>query len=505
MRRSRSSSTASTSNSTSTSRRRRLAQSHAGELPPSIWYFAQLGLVEVAYQLRRVNHHLKVFVRRCARRPSCLLRQMTSICSSTAAAPSTCTTRRRACARSSPTISAARRTRNFVNPGASAAAVPIEGFPRPGATVDKRPSRSESRGRLRVHRPPHAAPPARLHDDRPEAVRPEPRRAPACRSGLKEVVNQVGSTRIASEYLNEIAALPRQRRPASRVLRRAARSERALARQEVRGTSSTHTTPRPRRSDDPRAHLLHALPLGPPRPRRAGPACPASRVQTLPAPRRADFQPATGSCQTPPHYLVHPVLLGADRACSIRATCSNHDPSNLIGNGRPWKDASDRQLVSLMVLRADLDGFGSLMQRGLDLAVRDALRRAIEHHAADCLHASFGEGDSLMLVDDRILTLIKAVRRIMEEVSEVPGQPAPARRHRVRAGGRARARRRSAGDRGRVGDPGRVANRAAGAPRRDLGDRRGRRDSGDDRYDLSRRAGRRGARPPSCATTARST
>ena len=76
-----------------------------------------------------------------------------------------------------------------------------------------------------------------------------------------------------------------------------------------------------------------------------------------------------------------------------------------------------------MVLRADLDGFGSLMQRGLDVAVRDALRRAIEHHAADCLHASVGEGDSLMLVDDRVLTLIKAVRRIMEEVSEVPGSP----------------------------------------------------------------------------------
>ena len=33
----------------------------AGELSPDIWHFAQLGLVEVAYQLRRVNHHLKVF------------------------------------------------------------------------------------------------------------------------------------------------------------------------------------------------------------------------------------------------------------------------------------------------------------------------------------------------------------------------------------------------------------------------------------------------------------
>jgi hypothetical protein len=33
----------------------------AGEQSPDIWHFAQLGLVEVAYQLRRINHHLKVF------------------------------------------------------------------------------------------------------------------------------------------------------------------------------------------------------------------------------------------------------------------------------------------------------------------------------------------------------------------------------------------------------------------------------------------------------------
>ncbi len=32
-----------------------------GELSPNIWHFAQLGLVEVTYQLRRINHHIKVF------------------------------------------------------------------------------------------------------------------------------------------------------------------------------------------------------------------------------------------------------------------------------------------------------------------------------------------------------------------------------------------------------------------------------------------------------------
>src|SRR5258705_7645600 len=36
--------------------------SHAGELSPNVWYFSQMGLVEVAYQLRRISHQLKVFV-----------------------------------------------------------------------------------------------------------------------------------------------------------------------------------------------------------------------------------------------------------------------------------------------------------------------------------------------------------------------------------------------------------------------------------------------------------
>src|SRR5690349_7690949 len=36
--------------------------SHAGALSPNVWYFSQMGLVEVAYQLRRVSHQLKVFV-----------------------------------------------------------------------------------------------------------------------------------------------------------------------------------------------------------------------------------------------------------------------------------------------------------------------------------------------------------------------------------------------------------------------------------------------------------
>src|SRR5262245_7646155 len=40
---------------------RGVSPSVTGEVSPNVWYWAQLGLVEVAYQLRRINHHLKVF------------------------------------------------------------------------------------------------------------------------------------------------------------------------------------------------------------------------------------------------------------------------------------------------------------------------------------------------------------------------------------------------------------------------------------------------------------
>jgi class 3 adenylate cyclase len=145
------------------------------------------------------------------------------------------------------------------------------------------------------------------------------------------------------------------------------------------------------------------------------------RVQRFLPPGQEIFQP-DGILPASTHYVVHPVL-GGMIARLNPMYAERIDRINIIGNGRPWRDATDRQLKSLMVLRADVDGFGHLMQRGLDHAVREAVRRAVDEFAADCLHASVGDGDSLMLVDDRILALIKAARRIMEEVSEAPGSP----------------------------------------------------------------------------------
>ena len=231
-RRSRSSSTTSTSTSTSTSRAVGRA-SDTGEMSPSIWYFAQMGLVEVAYQLRRVNHHLKVFA--AVRKEAFLKLRRDDV--DGAAVPRQRHRhplhRSRACARSSSTTSAARRTATSsipellrTNPdrrrSSARASVANAVHPRGG-------------GRLRLHRPAHAAPAARLHDHRPEALRPAAAASAACAERFKEVVNQAANE-IARRVPERDRALPRQRRPAAGV-RRACRPTCSGARRSR--TSST--------------------------------------------------------------------------------------------------------------------------------------------------------------------------------------------------------------------------------------------------------------------------
>jgi hypothetical protein len=384
--------------------------SHTGEVSPSIWYFAQMGLVEVAYQLRRVNHHLKVFA---AVRKEAFLRfdEMTSMVQQY----------RGSAIDMHYTVESLReifvnnlrreKDRNFVIPEL-ARSRPIEGFLGRASVDNAFTHESEDAfeyiARHTLHRPRDFMTIGQKLSDLSPAERRVPER-------FKEVVNQAANE-IASEYLNEIAPYLGNV-DLQRVL--GALSSNVLRRQEVEDIFYAHNAAAAA-SDDLehifcmlyRAGLLGHLELD---------HVSGKRVQRFLRPGEQIFQP-DGLLPDSAYYLVHPVLSGLIARLNP-SYVQQHDRINLIGNGRPWKDASDRQLMSLMVLRADLDGFGSLMQRGLDLAVRDAMRRAIEHHAADCLHASFGEGDSLMLVDDRILTLIKAVRRIMEEVSEVPGSP----------------------------------------------------------------------------------
>ena len=384
--------------------------SHTGEVSPSIWYFAQMGLVEVAYQLRRVNHHLKVFA---AVRKEAFLRfdEMTSMVQQY----------RGSAVDMHYTVESLReifvnnirreKERNLVAPEL-ARSRPIEAFLGQASVVNAFTHEAEDVfeyiARHTLHRPRDFMTVGQKLSDLIPAERRVPER-------FKEVVNQAANE-IASEYLNEIAPYLGNV-DLTRVLGQL--SSNVLRRQEVEDIFYAHNASASVADDLEhifcmlfRAGLLGHLDLD---------HVSGKRVQRFLRPGEQIFQP-DGCLPDSSHYLVHPVLSGLIARLNP-SYVQLHDKVNLVGNGRPWKDPTDRQLKSLMVLRADLDGFGSLMQRGLDHPVRDALHQALERYAGDCLHASVGEGDSLLLVDDRILTLIKAARRIMEEVSEVPGSP----------------------------------------------------------------------------------
>ena len=488
-----SSSTTSTSTSTST-----CAPSAAPATPARCRRTSgtspQMGLVEVAYQLRRVNHHLKVFA---AVRKEAFLRfdEMTSMVQQYRGSAVDTHYTSTACARSSSTTSAARRTATWCCPSWRAPARSRRSSARrrsstPSPTKPRTPFDYIARHTL--HRPrDFMTIGQRLSDLRP-AERSAPER-------FKEAVN-LAATEIAAEYLNEIAPylgnVDLQMRAGAPVV------ERAAARRG--GGDLLHRTTPPPASRTSwstssaccfAAGLLGHVDLD---------HVSGKRVQRFLRPGEQIFQP-DGILPDSSHYAVHPVLTGLIARLNP-GYVQRIDKVNLIGNGRPWKDATDRQLKSLMVLRADLDGFGALMQRGLDDAVRDAMRRAVERYAARLPARVARRGRRAA-----------AGRRPHPEPDQGGAphhggdlrgarQPAHAHRHRRRPGGGARARRGAAGDRGRQRRAGRLAHRAARPPGRDLGDR------GDPRRPRRRPTPSSAPNPsptrratPSAAPTARST
>lgn len=384
--------------------------SDTGEVSPSIWYFAQMGLVEVAYQLRRVNHHLKVFA---AVRKEAFLKfdEMTSMVQQY----------RGSAIDIHYTVDSLReifinnirreKDRNLVEPE-RLRANPIHAFlghsTMPNPFTHEEEDTFDYIARHTLRRPRDFMTIGQKLSD----LRPQERCA---RERFQEIVNQ-GASEIAAEYLNEIAPylgsvdLPT-------VLGRL--HSNVLRREEIEDIFLEHNS-----AVGPAEEMEHIFCML----YRAGllghvdtDHVTGKHVQRFLPTGEEIFQP-DGTLPESTHYLVHPILSGM--IARLNPAYAQHlDRINIIGNGRPWRDATDRQLKTLMVLRADIDGFGHLMQRGLDHPVREAVQRAVERFAGDCLHASVGEGDSLLMVDDRILVLIKAARRIMEEVSEAPGSP----------------------------------------------------------------------------------
>lgn len=384
--------------------------SATGEVSPNVWYFSQMGLVEVAYQLRRVNHHIKVFAA-IRKEAFSKFSDMTSMVqqyrgSAIDIAYSVAGLREIF-------VNNIRREkdRNLVCPE-RLKANPIEAFV--GRTSVLHPYTYEEEDvfeyivRHTLLRPRDLMTIGQKLSD----LRPDERRR---LDRFQQIVNQ-GANEIASEYLIEIAPYlggvnlhEVLARLGTNVLTLEQVEEIFLEHNAAAGSHELWT------------HIFCIL-------YRSGllgflerDHVSGKRLQRfLPIGER--IFDTDGALPVSTHYLVHPILGGLVSRLNPEFA-GRLERVNIIGPGRMWREPSDHQLKSLLVLRADVAGFGSLMQQGVDAEVRDVLQRAVTTFAGDCLHASYSQGDSVTLVDDRVRVLVKAARRMMEEVAEAQGSP----------------------------------------------------------------------------------
>jgi class 3 adenylate cyclase len=127
------------------------------------------------------------------------------------------------------------------------------------------------------------------------------------------------------------------------------------------------------------------------------------------------------------HYLVRSVFWGVVAEFNPDYP-GNQDRSNIVGNGRPWRDPASptgtRQERRLAVLKADIVSFALMMEDDrVDEAVRHALARAVREHGSACVQAEVLGGDSVSIVHDDPNVLLRVAMRIREDVFAAPGNP----------------------------------------------------------------------------------
>jgi hypothetical protein len=382
-----------------------------GQLSPNVWYFAQLGLVEVAYQLRRINHHLKVFaaVRKeaYARLPERTAMSQQYRGSAVDIVYST-QSLREIFVNNIRLMKADRMadpTRLRVDP--------LEAFL--GRTHVTHTYTREQEGafdylcRHTLLRPRDLM----TTGERLAALRPEERRR---EDRFKEVVNQA-ATEIAQEYLAEIAPHVGDL-DLGRLLPRLPGE--VLTRAEVEDLFRDHNE-----GGHPDRHVFCAL-------HRVGllghvhlDRVRGQWAQRFLRPGEATLEP-DGVLPRASHYLVHPVL--SDVIGHVNpGYFARIDRVNIVGYGRPWHEAESpaarTSVRAYCVLKADVHGFGNLMRTGQDAPVRKALEDAANRWARDTAIVEARAGDSLWIVDEDPAALAQVARHLMDEVYQAPSQP----------------------------------------------------------------------------------
>jgi hypothetical protein len=382
-----------------------------GELSPEVWYFAQLGLVEVAYQIRRINHHLKVFaaIRKeaYARLPkrTAMSQQYrgsaVDIVYSTESLREIFVNNILVLKVDSMVLPARVRTN------------PIEAFLGRSSVTDTY-TREEEDAFEYVCRHTLLRPRDLMTiGDRLAALRPDERRN---EHRFKETVYQA-ATEISHEYLAEITPyvgdLELDRlfhRLPGHVLTRSEMEE--IINDRSPGTSEGE-------------HVLHAL-------YRVGllgyvrhDLVRGEWRQRFLRPGEATLEP-NGALPLATHYLIHPVL--SDAIGRINPTFLQRiDRSNIVGYERPWHDHGNLDRAEsarpCCVLKADVHSFGSMMRAGTDAPVRKALEEAVTHWAPTAAIAAIWAGDAALIAADDPLALAQTARHMMDDVYRAPGRP----------------------------------------------------------------------------------
>jgi class 3 adenylate cyclase len=383
-----------------------------GELSPQVWYFAQLGLVEVAYQLRRINHHLKVFaaVRKEAYaslpRRTAMAQQYRGSAVDIVYLPQSL---REIFVNNIRLV----KSERMVRPS-RARAHPLEAF-LGRSTVGDPYTREEEDALEYLCRHTLLRPRDLMTiGERLVALRPEER---LHEHRLKEAVHQAAAE-IARKYLAEVAPYVGELDLEGLLARLPGP---VLTRAEVEALDAGDGNP------DTARRMLWALHrvglLGHVQHDRAR----GQQRQRFLRPGEATLEP-DGTLPASSHYLVHPVLsdlIGRDVAPAPRAL-----PTQAIGYDRPWRDdsgaaPSDVALHERVccVLKADVHGFAALMRAGADQPVRTALDEAVRRWAPPGAIAEARAGDAVLIVCDDPIALARAARHLIDDVYQAAGQP----------------------------------------------------------------------------------
>ena len=390
-----------------------VSSSVTGELSPNVWHWAQLGLVEVAYQLRRINHHLKVFaaVRKeaYARLPqrTAMSQQYRGSAVDIVYSPDSL---REIFVNNIRLLKADRMIRpEQLRTDPLAAFLGRSHVTHTYTREDEDVFEYVCRHTLLRPRD------LMTIGERLAALRPEERRN---EYRLKEAVNHA-ATEIAHEYLAEIAPHTGDL-DLERFLRRL--PGHVLTRHEVEDLFEAHGAEAGPADDK---HVFCAM-------YRAGlvgyvhyDRIRGASVQRFLRPGESTLE-ADGVLPRATRYLVHPVL--SDVIGRINpGYLERIDRVNIAGYGRPWREAEsvDRpvRVDMLCVLKADVQGFSTLMRTRADAPVRKALEDAVQKwgHGAEVIEAR--DGDAVMIVHADPVALAQMARQIMDDVYQAPGRP----------------------------------------------------------------------------------